>query len=49
MNEEINTPVTEADAGTATPLTDEQIAAILASKPAVADSDEVSEDEVTIH
>lgn len=49
MNEATNKG-TEAVATPATPLTDEQIATILAAKPvAVAEGDEVTEDTPTVH
>lgn len=53
MNETTSfTPVAEANAPAAAPLTDEQIAAILAASPVgayVSEGDEVATDEVTVH
>lgn len=49
MNEEITNPGTEADTAAAAPLTDAEVAAILASKPVFAvEADEVTTDE-TVH
>lgn len=49
MNETITTPGTEAQSATAAPLSDAEIEALLAKPVIVADAEEVSEDEATIH
>lgn len=52
MNETVQNTGTEAVLATATPLTDEQVAALLATRPEgtfVAEADEVSADEPTVH
>lgn len=52
MNEIEQNTGTEAVLATATPLTDEQVAALLATRPEgtfVAEADEVSADEPTVH
>lgn len=52
MNETVQNTGTEAVTVVATPLTDEQVAAILAARPDgtfVAEADEVAVDEPTVH
>lgn len=49
MNETTFTPVAEANTPAAAPLTDDQIAAILAASPGYITEPEVTEDEVTVH
>lgn len=50
MNETTTfTPVAEANAPAAAPLTDDQVAAILAASPGYITEPEVTEDEVTVH